>query len=307
MHHGKSEGSLAFYCGFRHVYFTICSKYYILIPLIDKTMANNNLFPQIGCRLLTLLNTMDLLFCVSSTMVLITGSYYSDNNQVLVVSFSVFNFLYCALLEGTAFVTCTLTVTRTVSLCIPFYRIHQRKLWGILGTFLAYLVARGGLYLYVIHSQHAALQVLGDIYDKLGLVEVSVMLGCVCVASTITCVKLFHSQQDKLGRNRVTDRSRDASVTVIILSGLFLVFNLGFVVMLALQVSGCESHNSCLSRVLYELGMQGIPLNSALNPVVYFARNQQMMEFLRGLFCYKLRACLERQKENFRLLAYFKK
>lgn len=231
-----------------------------------------------------LLNTLDLVFCLSSTLVLITGALYASNNHVLFVSFSVFNFLYCVLLEATAFVTCTLTITRTLSLWFPFYLIKKKKLCGMLALYLLYLLSKGGFYLYVYHTNHPGMEQIGNAYDTLGLLTISTMVICVMLATIISIIRLRITRKQDLGCQRITENTREATKTVMILSGLFLVFNLVFLVMLSLQVAGCDPVSGCLSRVVYEIGMQGIPLNSAINPLVYFCRNKMMFQFVKDSF-----------------------
>ena len=251
-----------------------------------------------------LLNTLDLLFCLSSTLVLITGTFYATNNLVLVISFSIFNFLFCVLLEGTAFITCTLTITRTISLWCPFYEIRKKSLVLAISGFFVYVFGKGSLYLFVYHTNHPAFDQIGQTYDSLGLISVSVMLACVTAATISSIVRLSRTSSVDLGWYRITENNRDATVTVVILSGLFLMFNLGFVVVLALQVSGCDPASGCLSRVVYEIGMQGIPVNSAINPLVYFFRNRKMLKYLKGAVrrVFGLRRCF---RECFSMFEFF--
>ena len=228
-----------------------------------------------------LLNTLDLLFCFSSTLVLITGKLHASKHHVIVIAFSIFNFLYCVLLESTAFVTCTLAITRTICVWFPFYRVQRRTICGMVTGYFLYLLAKGVLYLYVHHSHHPAEALIGQTYDGLAVVAVSCMVFLVTAAAIASIVRLSKTNNQDLGWHRITETNRDATTTVLILSGLFLVFNLGFLVMLSLQVAGCDATNGCLSRVVYELGMLGIPLNSAINPIVYFFRNRHMFQYMR--------------------------
>ena len=256
-----------------------------------------------------LLNSLDLVFCLSSTLVLTTGALYASNNRFLVISFSVFNFLYCVLLEGTAFVTCTLTITRTISVWFPFYMIKKRTICCMLVGYFVYLVGRGGLYLYVYHSDnHPAFTQVAEMYDALGLISVTTMVICVTVATIASIIKLSKTSRKDLGWHRITSMKREATKTVMILSGFFLVFNIMFVVMLSLQVAGCDPGNGCMSRMVYELCMQGIPLNSAINPLVYFSRNEQMFQYLKDvvkkIFCMGKSSC--ECFSMFSLIAYFK-
>ena len=79
------------------------------------------------------------------------------------------------------------------------------------------------------------------------------------------------------GISRVNQR---ATITVLILSVLFCVLNITFMVVLGCNVSHQCSlpDNSLLGWFSFWIA---IPLNSCLNPCVYFIRKQEMRSYLR--------------------------
>lgn len=234
---------------------------------------------RVGARLLRLLTLLDLAFCTSCVFLLTTGHYYRDNHAVLVALFTVFNFLYGVLLEMTALVTCLLTVIRTVCLWCPFHRTDMGNVCGVCVGYLAYLVVRGSVYLYTYHTSHPLLSKIGMVYDTLGLTSVTVILVTVVMCNLLSLIRLSRSRDNELGWARITRLNREACKTVMMISAVFCVCNISFLIVLGFQVGGCS--NGCVARWWYELGMICVPLNSALNPLIYFTRKRQMRAFLR--------------------------
>ena len=89
---------------------------------------------SIGDKLLMLLNSIDLLLCIAATTITGYFSYgyfsYGDHNASGIVQLTscVFLILYIILVDGTAYATCLLSVTRGIGIAFPFYRIKGRFL-----------------------------------------------------------------------------------------------------------------------------------------------------------------------------------
>ena len=236
-----------------------------------------------GSRILCLLNALDLMTCGVSTVTLIIG-YISSNQDSIRISFIAFNFCFAILLEGSAFVTCILTVTRTISVCRPFYHIDQKILAGTMAVYFLYLIGRGFLYLYVAIHGHKDIEMIGLCYDAAGFSSLSLMIITVVIADVLAVRKLTKSRKSNL--LQITNRIKHVTVTVVILSVLFCCLSMAFVTVLGMQLAGCSWVDGCVNHLVYEYGIMGISLNSAVNPVVYFARKRDLREFvLRNFNC----------------------
>ena len=98
------------------------------------------------------------------------------------------------------------------------------------------------------------------------------------VSNTVCVYKLLKS---RMGAERATDTNRRATVTVLILSTLFVTFNLLSLVVMA--VGG--PRGGAVPGILMDFAVRvGIPMNSCLNPVVYLCRKEGMRVHVRGLW-----------------------
>ena len=71
-------------------------------------------------RIIMLLNSLDLYLCVSATLATSIWFWMGGKNYY----FYTFIGLYRIFLEATAFVTCLLSVTRTMALCMSGYQVN---------------------------------------------------------------------------------------------------------------------------------------------------------------------------------------
>ena len=183
--------------------------------------------------------------------------------------------------KTTVFVTCLLTVTRTLSLVKPLLVIRIRHIAILIGLFVLYEVLL------------VSLAFSTTIHFKYYWLELAVLPTTLTILIIISCVTsiFFLLVTDKHEINTSASRRRnvDASITVLILAGLFCLFNIPFCVVHIWEcVLGPGSlygsvHHYNVYVFIYSLC---IPLNSAINPVVYFARNQKLRQFIiNRLFC----------------------
>ena len=90
----------------------------------------------IGDKLLMLLNSVDFLLCICATLLSAILSYLEGNentaSEELGIVMIVITILYLLLIDGTAYVTCLLSVTRAIGIVNPFHQIRG-KLLVILG------------------------------------------------------------------------------------------------------------------------------------------------------------------------------
>ena len=87
----------------------------------------------IGDKLLTLLNSSDLLLCFFATTISILTSFIvgtggSEPDTIAPVFLVIIFILYVVLVDGTAYATCLLSVTRAITIALPFYRIKGKSL-----------------------------------------------------------------------------------------------------------------------------------------------------------------------------------
>ena len=238
---------------------------------------------SLGSRLLMLLNSLDLLVCVIATVTIL--SFYVITN--ININRDVLHSLYQITVESTGFATCVLSVTRTIYLCFPFYKINGKAIVVATASFIVYLVIREVIALTV--SVTGELFWYLDVYTYLIITSFTLIIIVVVGSNIISAMKLLKNNEDELGARRITELNRKMTVTVLILSVLFCSLNL---VYLVLQVVVHVLFYLTLRRdipanfwTVFEFAyLIAIPLNSALNPIVYFTRKRGMRVYVNELW-----------------------
>jgi hypothetical protein len=212
-------------------------------------------------RLFILLNILDILVCISLTALLI--AVISSENML--IGICVYSFFMFAIMS-TSFITCLLTVIRAISITWPHYGLNTKAVFVSV----------------VLYS--LMILTLENILRKPCLVMeliVLISLFLVVVLSNTLCIV-------KLMRSKIASWKREATITVGILSILYCTLNIGFLVDFGTSIFKCNVYEYCPKEREPYVEMINmfvlLPLNSACNPIVYFARNAEMRKFLMKAF-----------------------
>ena len=216
----------------------------------------------LGDKLLMLLNSIDLPLCITATTLTCLLLIYNDGQNVLLLT------IYILLVDGTAFVTCLLSVTRGIGIAFPFYQIKGKLLVKVGIVVFIMMELSGIITSFVIDDFHGILisrTVMG-----------SLMILVVVSATVVAVYKL--TREDLQGAaGRVDTNNRKATWTVVILSTLFFVFNS---ILLGATVVAMNIYASKVSFAYFNFGLLlAIPFNSAVNPIVYLVRKSDMRQF----------------------------
>ena len=197
----------------------------------------------------------------------------------------------------TAFTTCLLSVTRTLSLIFPFY-IIRKKAVGLAGlAFLAQEVVRTFLWYHFFYFRPLA-ERLSFIYVHFSIViillaavifvnVVSLALSAWKLLSKRKLLKLsFEAGTDsQIARDKINQR---ATVTILIVTVLFLVTNSLFCITLALEFHFNQRYSAenMPMFIFHNFSLWlSVPLNSAINPLIYLARKGEMRKYARDIIC----------------------
>lgn len=206
----------------------------------------------------------------------------------------------------TRLITTYLCVIRTILVVKPLYRLHKRV---IICSFLILVSAILGYRLFILVKFNISLGEMfyGCLYPSdendecslekdlaeewsihefvnITMISINMLIGTFCCILTLS--HLLRPDQN-LGANRTTDTNRKAAHTTLILSLICNVLNVASI--------GCSVNIATLDREKDEdtinsfimagfLNMQFVPLNSALNPIVYIVRTSALWERVRDIW-----------------------
>jgi hypothetical protein len=202
---------------------------------------------------------------------------------------------YFLFLECTGFVTALLTIVRSVVSYFPFYLPNNKLITISFTAFFIYTVIKGGvLCYYILNVVGDAQQSFVKVYNYCLAISLILTLAVVLTANLLTVWKLLRPSQSGhvncTTESGSTELSRHATVTIFILSALFTFFNLLYTIVLCNFLLGKETISMLFRNLVVTAS---VPLNSALNPFVYFIRKEEMRQFLCENFCRQRKSLTE--------------
>ena len=245
-------------------------------------------------RLFIYLNVFDLIVCVSEVLTL--AFYYCEDPDICGTGkfpFKVFFAVFDVSVETSGFATCLLGVTRVISVCFPFYQINRKVLNIAKATFIGLEVVRAILRTY-FSADLSEKEITLILYGKIEYTVMIVLLTMFILVNTTSTILLSWKlltdvkvdSNDNLNQGQYTARRNKvrATVTVLIVSGFFLVLNIFFCTALYLETFvgryGVSTEVFVFTIIAVWLA---IPLNSALNPLIFFLRKREMREYVKQL------------------------
>ena len=245
---------------------------------------------SLASKLMILLNTTDALVCISALIVLILLVMAAVGKLPLHI-FLITAPWFQLLVGATAFSTVLLSITRTISLLRPFYGINQKGIALSIALYWIYVL----LIYFPLYSPMSE-----EVVDVYSMCELTLFILIVATCSVICILKL---RSDRNMPNTDQTRRR-ATVTILIISVLFCVVNMAYLsgviysqfILKAVAENGTvENVAELFVTILYTVFI-GVPLNSTINPLIYFARKKEMRTFINTT-CSKFWCCCCRVKE----------
>ncbi|XP_063674773.1 uncharacterized protein LOC134811677 [Bolinopsis microptera] len=232
----------------------------------------------LGSRLLILLNSFDLVVCISAIGVNVF--YFLPSNASNLKTFditeNIFKVLFKISIQCTGFTTCLLTITRSISLVKPFYQINQFR---VATALLVHAIIISVMEILVLILRLTR-SVPRDIFRKawyivliVELVDLILIFLLVVISNIFSVASLRKSQSIAVNNHAI---AKQATITVFILSTLFCSLNLALIVILL-----CLSIEVSIPPTVSWIAMWlALPLNSALNPLVYIWRKEPLRRYL---------------------------
>jgi hypothetical protein len=222
--------------------------------------------------------------CTSASISVIFIAIGDENEDIITIVDYFEAFFICIsqfLFEATAFATCILSVCRSIKVYNPFYEINSTLLVACTVIFFSYLLVREVAYFPLFHffmldRSHTGWKRYDEVVAYLVMGSISAIMTTVAISNVVCSLLLIKRKLVPSNNSAITNNNVEATITVIIVSILFLLFN-----MTAITTTWIES----TPQSLYKFGQfLAVSLNSALNPVVYFLRKNAMRQYLREIF-----------------------
>ena len=263
----------------------ICS----LLIAIFGTIANTvslSYFIQVSGRasespttkLFAALNIFDLLLGVSSAVECLFFQFYYVPN-----GYEVAEALLKTSLHMTALFTCLLALVRGIHLILPHHIINWKAVNVSIAVYSFIVVVLRALFLNYAHSDDSEENLMIKFVERFDFVIMTGVFLIVVLTNVISLTKLYLSQSHS---SKKETWKRQATITVAIISIIYCLCNVGFIVMFGAQI-GMYPHFSIplssrvkLADICYYILL---PLNSACHPVIYLFRKKQMRSYVASL------------------------
>ena len=242
-----------------------------------------------GClttKLFAALNIFDLIVSVSSTSVVVVFFFF-ENVAWLTEAAA---FILRTSLYATTFLTCLLAVVRTINLTFPLYIINWTAVKGSILVYNVFIIILQLVYLILRFvksiSKAIDMDTLFAVFFNTELFILVSVFIIVVVSNIVSLGKLYLTQSEKTTTWRTT---RKATVTVAIISAIYCICNITYIVVIGITSYTMITEDYALHKKLVPNQLMNIsyfillPLNSAINPVVYLTRKADMRSYVENL------------------------
>lgn len=253
-------------------------------------------------KLFLALNVFDLLVCIFSALRLIILDLLRFDSPTFDIIVAIRRVAIC----GTGFFTCLLAVVRAIHLVRPLWVIkwaaikistvffvvlvillqlvYFKSVTGEPG-YIGFLSKNDDILAQYIHIDSAMETFFTVIFNTEFMMQ-AILFLVVVAANTIIAIKLITSQAPRV------KWKRRATVTVAIISAIYCVCNIGYLILFPLLFYSRPLYDTIPGKITEICSNVLLPLNSASNPAVYLIRKADMRSHLGNLFD---RICLCRE------------
>lgn len=229
---------------------------------------------RVGEVLLVNLNVLDLLLNITDGIFLVTYCYDPTPGGSTRTSVVILKNFYWTFVELSSFATVVLTVTRAISSCNPFYKIRKSRLISVMSVYYIIIMMK-----YSTYSIFSEVEYLNYILDMIMAPSLGLNVVIVISANTAAIFRLVDTS-GKRTLGCVNKYNKQATITILILSLMFCFFNLFYLVVFVRYLLGLETVSPVFRNCVV---VMSIPANSAINPIIYLVRKQEMRRFICDL------------------------
>ena len=250
-------------------------------------------------RIFIMLNAFDLLVCTALVPSVLLYFCTTPLQAFSQLSYRICYAFFNLGVECTALSTCLLGILRLIAIRFPYYQVRKKVLVVVSMTFIYLEIFREILRLYFFFLNKSNLAFYLKFHNAAMISVLTLAIAINSISSILLSMHLLgSSKRPGSGRNNnynqksMTKSSRRGTVTILILSTSFLVCNslygISLYILISRRLGPQTPKPSAPKRLLGNILLWSIiPLNSALNPLVYFLRRKEMRNFIRNLLTKK--------------------
>ena len=242
----------------------------------------------LGTRLLMLLNVWDSIVVTTgfSNRILMFEQNIEEGS---IMSYYAIAFVHMLAYDCTGFSTCLISVTRTIKVCRPFYRLKGVWVAGCFISFFIYSFSREFTCYYPIFTNKdvtddAILSQIKRHYPLIVSIGVTLNLIFVLVSTLMTAYWLFKRSPIK---GEMSENTRHATLTIIILSTVFCMLNIVYILgaILYQGITLGQIKDTARLQQFRNISFEAAySLNSTLNPIIYLTRKSEMRQFVLDIW-----------------------
>ena len=269
----------------------------ITVNFLSLSYFLKNWKKGLGTRLLMLLNVWDsivVLFGFSNRILM----FEQNIGEGSIMSYFAIAFVHMLAYDCTGFSTCLISVTRTIKVCRPFYRLKGVWVAGCFISFFMYSFSREFTSYYPIFtnkdvSNNDVLSKIRLYYPLIVSIGVTFNLISVLVSTLMTAYWLFKRSPIE---GEISVNARHATLTIIILSTVFCMLNIVYILgaILYRGITLGQIKDTTRLQQFRNISFEAAySLNSTLNPIIYLTRKREMRQFVLDIWM-NIRANLSR-------------
>ena len=210
---------------------------------------------------------------------------FEDSPDFVVVSEIMFTVCLVSVFM-TGFLTCLLSVVRSIQLVSPLQVINWRLVNLSVAVYSILFVL-----LRVVHLLSFHMTGNPFVIEVVWFLMIAGVFLTVVSSNVISLLKLYFSQST---HTETQDIKRKATITIAIISVICVVCNIGFVAITGISIF---SPTVVPEELFYVLIFILRPLNSACNPVVYLIRKEEMRVYVKTL-CGRVGGSFRREERD---------
>ena len=288
--------------------------------LVSKSLCSPRKKKSCGNRLLLFLNTIDTILCLAAFLKILiryelrsSDIYESDGKDPprnTLYNVGTVTFIVTLVFERTAAelsgaATCILSIIRTIGVWKPFHRINQTAIVIVVIVYTISLVIRHAfsrsynwdIYMFAAVNRRDVDPYLTfmNVEEFIRISSFILIVTTLFVSTTLTVIKLCESinapkrktsqlVEEEVVANKETSHTR-AIKTSVILAVTSIIFNSYVIIITLIDVVGETPSYSWWSDIYKSAIFLAIPVNSAINPGIYFLRIRAIRRFWWNMIC----------------------